>query len=301
MSNGSLLQGRSLAAISLLFISASVCLAQQTSDQSTYIEVTWLKVKQDKVAEFGQMASRIADANRRAKGDHWIAYVDMYGKDNNVWMAALRSSLTDVEPGMNKFMGAVKEFMGYSPERFMAEASKTTDSSGTELWRQRFDLSWNIKDAADWSERVAKAKYMAVVTIRVKPGHILDAAKQIEMVRDATLTRGDGTSGAVAQLVMGGDPATFYIRIPFESLADLEKMPSPRTVLGDEAYRKYSEMAAQNYLSLDYSFRRAVTEWSNPPASFAEANPAMWKVKPVVSAKAKATAMNSKTPKPGGQ
>jgi hypothetical protein len=276
--------GFALAASFILISLGATSFAQGTGDQSSYMELSWMKVKQDKVAEFGQLSARIADANRRGKGDTWVAYTDMYGKDNYVWMASARSSLSDVEPAMNKFLGALKEFMGYSPDRFFAEASKTVESSGTQLWRHRYDLSWNLKDSPDWQAKLAQAHYVAVITVHVKPGHFLDAEKQVKMVSDAVTASGDKQIGLVSQVIMGGDFGTMFVRIPLGSVADIGEMMTARKALGEDGYRKYSEMAAQDYASVDYSLKRIMPEWSNPPASFVGANPAMWKVKPVVAA-----------------
>jgi len=293
MRTSSLVRVCSLAGAALLV--TGLCAAQQMADEPRYMELSWMRVKQDKTAEFAQMSARIADANRRGKGDTWVAYADLYGRDNFVWMAAGRKSLGDIEPGMNKFMGAIKEFMGYSGERFFAEASKTVENSGSELWRHRFDLSWNLKDGEDWEAHLAKAHYVAVVTIRVKPGHVLDTEQQIKMVSEAVTGSSDSKAvGLVSELVMGGEAGRFYVRIPFESLADFGQMPSVRRLLGDEGYRKYSEMTAQDFASVDYSLKRIVPEWSSPPAGFVEANPAMWKMKPMVTAKPKPAAAPAK-------
>jgi len=291
----------SIVAASLVVITggAAKCLAQGTSDQPSYMELSWMKVKQDKVAEFGQMSARIADANRRGKGATWVAYSDMYGKDNYVWMASARSSLAEVEPSTEKFLGALKEFMGFTPDRFFAEASKTVESSGTELWRHRYDLSWNVKDSADWQAHLAKAHYVAVITIQVKPGKTVDAEKQIKMVSDAVAGSDNKTVGLVSQLIMGGDSGRMYIRVPFESVAGVGQMVSVRKALGEEGYRTFSEMSAQDFASVDYSLKRLIPEWSNPPAGFVEANPTMWKVKPMVTAKPKPAAA-SKPASTGG-
>jgi len=77
-------------------------------------------------------------------------------------------------------------------------------------------------------------------------------------------------------------------------------MGSTRTLLGEEAYRQYSEMSAQNYAKVEYSLRRFVPEWSNPPAAFVEANPKFWTVK-APAAKPKATTLTAKPAGTSGQ
>jgi hypothetical protein len=283
-------------ACSVLLAGAGLCFAQDTSKQPGYLELNWFRVKQDKVAEFGQLANRIADANRRGKGDHWIACMDIYGRDNHVWMLVRRTNLAEIEPGMASFFGALKEFAGYSPERFMAESSKVVESSGAQLLRVRMDLSWGFKDVDEWTQLVAKSRYMAVVTVHVKPGRTLDADTQLRTLKEAIVSHGETSAASVVQLVLGGDPGTLYVRIPLESVTDIEKMGSPRGALGEEGYKRYSEMSAQNISSFEYTLMRFVPEWSNAPESFIQANPALWKVKPMIAAKPKAAATADKKP-----
>jgi hypothetical protein len=78
------------------------------------------------------------------------------------------------------------------------------------------------------------------------------------MLRDAILAHGGGAAGSVTQLVKGGDPGTFLVRMPLPNVAGLAEMPSPRSVLGDEGYKQYSEMLVQNFASFDYSLKRLV-------------------------------------------
>lgn len=271
----------------LILSGAGLCTAQTSPDQPAYLELSWQHVKQDKVAEYGQLSTRVADANRHGKGDHWVAYADYYGRDNTIWFGAARASLSDVQTGAKNFLGAVKEFMGYTPERFLAESSKVCESSGTELMVYRFDMSWNVKNSDEWSALLAKAKYVQFVVAKVKPGHMLDAEKQMGVLRDAILAKSPTAAGVITQLVTGGDPGTFVVRMPLQSVEDLAGVPGPRAVLGEDGYKQYSEMTAQNFSSFDYSLKELVPEWSNPPDSFVKANPDMWKPKPAATAKAK--------------
>ena len=301
MRNHALLKGCA-AAIALFLggIAPLPCAAQMPSEPG-YLESTWIKVRQDKVAEFNQIAVRVADANRHGKGDNWTAAVDMYGKDNYVWMTSTRASLSEIEPGMNKFGGAMKEFMGFSWDRFMAETSKVTESSGSELRVRRNELSWNIKDMPSWLAQVGKAKYLATAIVQVKPGHMADAEKQLMMIHDAAQGKPEAMAAGVSQVMFGGNPGTFWIVIPLSELTDLTKMGSPRSLLGEEGYRRYSEMAAQNYANVDYSLKRFVPEWSNPPAAFVEANPKFWNVKAPAMAKPKAPTATAKPAATTGQ
>lgn len=63
--------------------------------QAPYVETWTGRVKQDKVAEFGTFATRVADANRRGNGDNFIALTDFYGRDNRVAFVSPRQSLAE--------------------------------------------------------------------------------------------------------------------------------------------------------------------------------------------------------------
>jgi hypothetical protein len=300
MGNSALLGGCSAAAALFVMTVTPLPSSAQMTTEPGYLETTWIKVRQDKVAEFNQLAIRVADANRRGKGNNWTAAVDMYGRDNYVWMTSIRNSLGEIEPGMNKFGGALKEFMGFSWDRFASETSRLTDSSGTELRVRHPELSWNINDMPSWLAQVGKAKYLAMIVLQVKPGHLADAEKQLMMIRNAANGKAEAMAASVSQVSFGGDPGTFWITIPLSEIADMNKMGSPRTLLGEEAYRQYSEMSAQNYAKVEYSLKRFVPEWSNPPAAFVEANPKFWTVK-VPVAKPKATTLTAKPAGTTGQ
>src|SRR5438270_13748476 len=60
-------------------------------------------------------------------------------------------------------------------------------------------------------------------------------------------------AASVTQVIFGGSIGTFYITVPMESLADISKMGGARNILGEEAYRTYSQMAAENYISAGYT------------------------------------------------
>jgi hypothetical protein len=272
------------------------CSAEQSSDPGGFIEVTWMKVKQDRVSEFDQMARRIADANRRAKGDNWVAYTDFYGTDQYVQMASTRSSPEAIEAGMNKFMMSAKEIMGYTPDRFFAEAAKLVETSGTELRRRRWDLSWGSTDGQDWFSKMAKAAYVASVVIKVKPGRAADAEKQMLMLKQAATNKGEGSAGMMSQVVLGGAAGTFYLTVPIESLRDIAAIQSPSSMLGEEAYRNYLQMAAENYASVEIRLRRSVPAWSNPPASYLAANPKLWTVKAAPAPKPKEAVSENNPP-----
>src|SRR5205085_5724469 len=101
-----------------------------------------------------------------------------------------------------------------------------------------------VKDTQDWMSHMAKAAYIGTVTIKVKPGRILDAEKQLIMVKEAAANKQGQAAASVTQVMFGGSIGTFYITFPMESLADISKMGGAGNSLGEEAYRTYSQRAA---------------------------------------------------------
>jgi hypothetical protein len=275
----------SVASLFLVSAAAPLCSAQQPQ---SYAEIWSAKIKSDRVAEFGALCLRVADANRRGKGDNFTAYMNYYGADNRVYFVSPRASIDEVEPASAKFNGAIKEYLGFGPERFGAELSKLVEDSGSELRRRRLDLSSNIPDADTWMKAIAQAQYLYSVRLRVKPGRSMDFEKQLLMLKEAA-EKGDGPKMPVniSQEVAGPQRQMYYATIPLKNVAEIGRMPSIRSMLGDSAYENYSQMSAQNVDLVETVILRAVPEWSNVPQMMADANPRLWKVKSAMMAKPK--------------
>lgn len=264
----------------LLLLSAAVGLGQSNQ----YVEIWTAKVRQDRVAEFGTIATRVADANRK-NGDHFVAFSDFYGKDNRVSIAMPRASAAEIEPAMGKFMGSLKEYLGMTPDRFMADISRLIEEGYSELRLRRPDLSSNIADDEAWARAVGSARYMMTISLKLKPGRIIDAEKQLLMVKQKSEANQIPT--AISQVVAGRPGSYFYVSRPMKSIADLDQMPGLRATLGDEAYEQFQESVSRNFESSEYRIMRIVPEWSNPPKMVADADPKFWAPKPASKPKAK--------------
>ncbi len=266
--------------------------------QAPYVETWTGRVKQDKVAEFGALCTRVADANRRGNGDNFIALADFYGRDNGVTFVWPRQSLADIEPAMGKFNGALKEFMGMTMDRFMAEIERLVEGGRSQLWGLRPEMSANLPSAEGRSKTVGTARYMAMTYITLKPGRSLDYDKQLTMLKQARESASEKLPYAVSMLVSGGPPLSLRGAVPLKSVADLEKVASVRKLLGD-SYEAYSQMSAQNIDHVELALMRIVPEWSNPPKAIADADPKFWTVKAQAPMKAKPAATAPKPAKAG--
>jgi hypothetical protein len=267
--------------------------------QAPYVETWTGRVKQDKVAEFGTFATRVADANRRGNGDNFIALTDFYGHDNRVAFVSPRQSLADIEPAMARFNGALKEFMGMNMDRFIAEWSRLSEGGQSQLWMIRADMCANLPGPDEWMKTVGSSRFMAMTYTFLKPGHGLEYDKQLTMLKQARESgSGEKLPYVVTQLMTGGSALTIRGALPLKSLADFEKVGSIRKLLGD-SYESYAQMSAQNVDRVELAIMRIVPEWSNPPKAIADADPKFWTVKAQAPMKAKPAATAPKPAKAG--
>src|SRR6266849_8965054 len=77
-----------------------------------YLDVYVVKVKPEKRAEFDAINKKIVEANRRNKGDYWLAAESMYGEMNTVYFTSQRQNYADVEKGFDAFMAALAKPAG---------------------------------------------------------------------------------------------------------------------------------------------------------------------------------------------
>jgi hypothetical protein len=279
----------------LIFAGAAAALAQ-----SKYIEVYNAKYRPDRFAEFDAMARKISDANRRAKdkGDYWIAYEELYGDGGNVYMVSPRDDLAAIEPAMAKFMGALSEYVGLSPERFATEWMRNISSQRAELFARRWDLSSNVpKDPAEMVKETAHARYAMVIQISLKAGRAAAYEKQLHMLKEAMERNDTKVPAYVHQAVAGSGPVSMSAVLFAEKLADFEKMPTIKNALGPE-YDDFVRMTGENVERTESRILVVRPEWSNVPKMIAEANPSFWNVKPV-AAKPKPAATKAAPAKPG--
>src|SRR5437879_111642 len=125
------------------FVLAAVAAAQP---QPTYLEVFTVKVKPEKRSEFDILAKKIADANRKNKGDNFLCSDVMYGEQYTVYFTSARTNLAAAEEGMKAFECALGKAFGAGTPKVMDDLNRCAVSSRGELRRVRMDLSAGISD-----------------------------------------------------------------------------------------------------------------------------------------------------------
>src|SRR5436305_12039499 len=111
---------------------------------SDYLDVLIVKVRPEKRADFDTVSRRIAEANRKAKGDSWIAMDVQYGEGNTVQFVSQRQNFAAIGSGMTAFMNSISTAYGAGGvAKMMADFNSTVLSSRSEIRRRRWDLTVN--------------------------------------------------------------------------------------------------------------------------------------------------------------
>ncbi len=252
-------------------------------DPAEYLDEFIVKVKPEKRAEFDAINKKMVALNRRNNGDVWLSTENMYGEGNVVTFVSLRSGYGDVQKGMDLFMGAIAKPGGKAAaEKMFQDFNNTVVSTRSEMRRRRPDLGTNVpSNAADTAGILGKARFLYMVTVRVRPGRALEYEDQIKMVRDARVKAGQKQTWFVSQSVVGQQGTSYYITRPLGSLSDIDSMQTVAQVLGANGYKQYQKATAENTLSTEITISRYLPELSNAPAEIAAVDPAFWNPKPM--------------------
>lgn len=267
----------------LALAGASSAAAQMSED---YLDVFIVNVKPDKRADFDVMGRRIADANRKGKGDVWLAAEVTYGQGYTVYFISTRKNYADIDSASAVFMKAVQE--GYGPggmKKMLADFNNTVISTRSEIRRRRWDLSINApKDADSYTKMVANARWLRTTRVVVRPGHEADFEEAVKQAKSALEQSNQAWPYLVSQTVAGEPGDVFYISTLQPSLTAFDSAPSLRKTLGDEAYLKWEKGAGDYEMNAETMVMRFLPELSNPPEQVAKTAPEFWHPKPPMSA-----------------
>jgi hypothetical protein len=289
-----------LAVVAGLFLAAPVAVRAQGDYLDEYI----VKVKPEKVADFNALAKRVANANRRFNGDHWIAMETLYGEGETYAFVSTRQDYADTEKGSDAFLGALNKAYGKdAAEKMLQEWESCLASSRTELRRRRWDLSRKgPTDAAAYAKLVGETRVLRTTAVHVRPGHIADFEALLKELKEAGEKAENTQTVMVSQVVEGTKGTTFYVTSLRGSLGGFDKNPSARDILGEEGYKKYLKANADFVSGTDSTIFRFSPELSNPPEEIAKVAADFWQPKAVTaSAKPKAAAAKAAEVKPAAE
>jgi len=253
-----------------------------------YLDVLTCKVKPEKRADFDALAKKMADANRRYKGDTFVTGQVEYGEQNTVIFTSGRENYAAIDKGIAAFEGALKEAYGPGAIRIEQDFNACVISSQAEIRKRRGDLSINLPgDMAAVLKVVGSSRWVRTAAFHVRTGHVDDFEAQIKTVKQG-LERSNpsGPIILVSQAVVGNRGAVFYLTTFRTSLADFDRVsPSLKEVLGMEGFKEYQKSNSENVQLIESTLSRYLPELSNPPKEVAEASSDFWNPKPAVMKK----------------
>ncbi len=255
-----------------------------------YLDVFITKVKPEKRAEFDAVNKKIADANRRQKGDTWVALETIYGEWNTVYFVSDRKNYAEAGQGFEAFFGALtKAFGPAGAAKVWQDVNNCLISSRGEIRQRRPDLSRNVPaDPGARRKLVGESRFTRTVVVRVRPGRLGDYLAQLRVIKEAFDKTGSQTPVSVSQSATGQQGTVFYITTLSSSLAGFDPTgPSFQQVLGEEAFQKYVKTIQESVLTTESYINRYLPELSNPPEEVVSAAPDFWKPKPAPAAKPK--------------
>lgn len=279
-----------------------VCLAAppKVQAQGDYLDVFMVKVKPEKVVDFEVLTKKWADANRRFSGDHWIAMETMYGEGNVYTFVSPRQDYADVEKVSNLGMqAATKAFGKEAADKMVRDFENCLVWSRSELRRRRMDLSRKPPaDMASYAQLIGQSRVLRTTAVHVRPGRVAEFEAELKELKEAGEKNPDTKPVLISQAVEGTKGTTFYITTLRSSLAGFDKNPTARELLGEEGYKRYQRLSAENVEEAESSLNRFSADLSNPLEDIARVASDFWTPKALTAsaAKPKGAAASAKAP-----
>ena len=130
---------------------------------------------------------------------------------------------------------------------------------------------------------LAKARYVSISTVRVRPGHAADFAEMRKLV-NAVFAKSESKQRRVVYSVSSGAPAgTYLILAAMDSLKSMDPQPSSMTMaeaFGADNLARYEKLLAEIVISTENTMFAVNPKMSNPPKEFIAADPEFWAPKP---------------------
>jgi hypothetical protein len=239
-----------------------------------------VKVRPEKRADFDAIGRRIADANRKAKGDSWVAMTVEYGENNTIQFVSPRSSYAAIDSGMTAFMSAIKA--AYGPggvPKMTADVNSTILSSRSELRRRRADLAVNPPtDAGAYNKLIGEARWLRTIKVSVRNGREADFEERAKEAK-AALEKGSKWVYFFSQVIAGSPGNTYYITTLQPSLAAFDSAPKLPELMGQESFAAWVKALAEDEITSETILMRMLPELSNPQEEIAKVAPDFWQPK----------------------
>lgn len=293
----------------LLALSPGV-LPAQTADPEAPPPVLALgreEIKPGKMGVHGKTSAGYAAVLAKANpAMHWIGFTPVSGDDNVTMYLSGHPSFAQAISDNEKADSAIAQNASLKAEvdRLGAASADVHASQRTSYYVYRAANSYHAPKMSD----MAKARYLAVTTFRIKPGRVPDwndYAKTLNAAREKA--GANWLANYAYQSAIGVPAGTFLSFRPLRSLSELdddnvkseERQKAIDAALGGEMVVKMrrdliAEILVESPTTNVYAVSR---EDSLPSAQFAAADPDFWSPKPA-AATGKALATKKEAPKP---
>jgi hypothetical protein len=272
-----------LAAISLAVLATPFADAQAM--MGDYLDVFIVKVRPEKRADFDAIGRRVADANRKAKGDLWTAMTVEYGENNTVQFVSPRQNYAAIDSGMTAFMSAIKA--AYGPggvPKMMADMNSTILSSRSEIRRRRWDLTANPPSDADaYNKIIGEARWLRTIRVSVRNGREADFEERAKEAK-AALEKGSKWVYFISQAIVGAPGNIYYVTTLQPSLAAFDSAPKLPELMGQESYSSWAKAVAEDEITSETILMRMLPELSNAPEEIVKVAPDFWQPKRAAAA-----------------
>jgi quinol monooxygenase YgiN len=300
-----MLRRKVLSSVGLLAAVAVVVLTLPAAlwGQGQYLDELIVRVKPEKVTQFESIARKIADANRHANGDRWLAMVSVYGESNTYVFVSRRDSYADIDKGADVFMTAINKAMGkVASQKLMDDFNSCVESSRAELRVRRPDLSGKmVNDPQALNEMVGKARVLRVITLRARPGHEPEFEAMLKDVNAHADANPNAQPVSVSEGIEGGRGSVYYVTFFRTSLGGFDNNPQLPDLMGEEGMAKVEKTIAEVGAGSETAIYRFAPELSNPPDEIAQVSSDYWQPKAMTAAapqhKAKAAKGTEAKPK----
>ena len=262
-----------------------------------YLDIGRVQVRGDKTKEYEDSIKKMAEVNRKYKGDRWIALGTEYGDFGTLTFSSSRENLAAVETAAGAFMKALTEVLGTMGDKLLRDLGAWSSSYHTELRHRRWDLSVNApSNAADLAKVVGESRWVRLLKVDLKPGknpEYIDAWKGFQ----TELAQVQPRVTALVSEASTGTPA-LYVAVYYKSLAEMDaQVAGARKALASESYQNLTRVTGNTVSMSNWELNRIRPELSCPPDEIVNVDPTFWKPKPTPAAKPKLDTADRKAAK----
>jgi hypothetical protein len=271
----------------LVYAGASLTMAQEPAG---ILRIFREDIKSGRSAAHEKVEMGYVRAFSRSKYPTYLALESMTGQ-NQAWFLERYDSYAAIEEAIGI---AQAEPLKSALQQLEAQDGEQRSGDRGMIATYQKDLSY-----LPVAGNLAKARFVSVNTVRLRPGHAADFAEMRSLV-NAAYQKSGSQQRRVVYLVTSGAPAGTYLIISaMDSLKSMDPNPSAMTMAAafGASQARYQKLTADVVIGTENTLFSVNPRMSNPPKEFITADPDFWAPKPKPAA---AKPASPAPPKPAG-